>query len=173
MSNTINFDEVNEITGVEPRERKMLSPSVQVLTVEEAEFKDNANAKRYLALKLVNEKGQYMKSQIYVTTNSGWARVKELAASTGNPLAGNLDESQIVAKILGKSAGFIIDGEITMADIDGNTVKVTRPTLRFTKFSFPVNELEANQGKFKITDKTVAVETLDSIPAVDVNDLPF
>lgn len=173
MSNMINFDEVGEIKGVEPRVRKMLSPSVQVLTVEEAEFKDNTNGKRYLALKLVNLEGQYMKPQLYVTTNSGWARVKELATSTGNPLVGNLDEDQVIGKILNKTAGFIVDGEITMADIDGNTVRVTRPNLRFTKFSFPVNELEANQGKFKIVDKTSPAENLETVEQNDINDLPF
>lgn len=174
MSNMINFDEVSEIKGVEPRVRKMLSPSTQILTIEEAEFKDNANGKRYLALKLTNNEGQYMKPQLYVTTNSGWARVKELATSVNNPLSGSLSEDQVISKILNKQAGFVIDGEITMVDIDGNTVKVTKPTLRFTKFSFPVNELANFEGKFRIVDKTVATtEVMAEVEGNDINDLPF
>lgn len=172
----MNFDNIEDNKD-QVRVRKTLSPSVQILTVEEAEFKNNVNMKEYLALKLVNADGQYMKPQIYVTTNSGWARVKELATALGNPLVGDLTNDQIIGKLLGGKATFIIDGEIELANIDGNDVKVTRPVLRFSHFAFPTAELAQHNGEFRIKDKTSEGTTSDSpfvpVESGDVNDLPF
>lgn len=172
---TVNFNNIEENKSLVTK-RKTIEPSVQILTIAEAEFKKNVNDKEYLALRLVNEDDQYLKPQIYVTTNSGWARVKELATSAGIVLGEETNET-IVAKLLGKKAGFVINGSKEIATIDGENVVVTRGELPFSKFSFPVADLANWEGKFKIVDKTATESApstgIDLGVKEDPNDLPF
>lgn len=149
MSNVINFGEVKSTEYVS----KKVKPGVGVFTIEEAEFKDNSNGKRYMMAKFVNEAGQDFKHMFYVTTMNGWGRVKELAENAGE-IFGQETEDTIVAKLVGKKVGLLVNGVKENAIIEGKPVVVTRAELRFTNFSFKVGESKFTEADVKIEDKT-------------------
>lgn len=172
----LNF---NNIPENQVQESKSVKPGVNVFTITSAESKVNKNDNAYLLIEFATADEKKFKALFYINSDKGLARVKELANNSGIEL-GEITVDALCTKLIGAKVGLIVDGEEQMADINGKLVKVTRPVLRFAKFSFKADAYEDFKNtptKLKPLEPAITAvadpmaEMAQGSPAV--NDLPF
>ena len=170
----VNFDNIKDN---EVKLSKSVKPGVGVFTIISGEEKVNKNDNAYIRFEFQNKDEQKFRQDFYINNNEGLGRVKELAKNANVEL-GDVDIATLITRFIGKEVGLIVDGEKEYSELEGKTIVVTRPRLKFAKFSFMPSALADHiNAPIKIDESKLAAATSDLILEASSespkNDLPF
>lgn len=163
----MNFTGVEESVG-----SVYLEPGVHEVKIVKTEFgKTPVKDTPYLKVFFEDRNGAGMNESFFLTPLA-LPRIQHLVSQfTGVKLSGEVSEASLNAKLVGKKARLLINGEKAL-NKDGVAVIYTR--LPYAGFAQPMTDVPFSNLLVKIIDKTVGVPT--TATAVEVgsfDDLPF
>lgn len=163
-----------------PRQRYYVNTGLQPLTINTVELIYSSQKQTPGAeVTFADAEGIVMKETFWLSEKA-LPRVQYLVKGiTGEPMTGQFATNEevvavLAAKLVGKTANIVVDGENRTKEKDGKTYTNTYPVLRYRDFINP----EGKSAEPIITDKVAATpvtatEGFNLAPATTESDLPW